>query len=526
MSDQRTAASLPSGVLSVLRSFEAESGAEVRVFAAGDGGRMPLYPAATSGARGRANSPVRRRIDAGAAGEFELELSGGDVDERAAAMLAGVLGRMLGYEREAELAARELAERYEEINLLYSITETLGSIPSLEAAAARILSEVAELLGARRASLWVHEPADDMLHLVAAVGDEGATAPIDVADLDSVTAMVFRERRPVNLEQDGNPGRSKRLEPATKGPEAFLSVPIQFTPPEGPSRTVGVITLIGRRANVRFSAGDVRLLSAIASQVGAAIETHRLMKESVRQERLVRELELAHDLQMKLLPDAAQFGGPGEVAARCVPADSIGGDFYQLFRLSEGRLGVMIGDVSSHGFSAALIMALTMSAVAIYAQEAGPPAEVLRRVHQALIDELSNTEMYMTLFYAVLDTQRRVVTYANAGHPHAFRITAPCRAVRLAPTSPPLGISTLGEYSEARSEWRAGEDLLLLFTDGLSNAFAPGGGRSSEAALVREACGMRERPPAEILEALFRQAGQAGSSDIPADDRTAVLIRA
>jgi phosphoserine phosphatase RsbU/P len=124
---------------------------------------------------------------------------------------------------------------------------------------------------------------------------------------------------------------------------------------------------------VRFSAGDSRLLSAIASQIGAALETQRLVQDSLRQERLMRELELAHDLQLKLLPDPARSRRRPKSRRAACPADSVGGDFYHLFRLPGDRFGIMIGDVSSHGFSAALIMALTMSAVAIYAQESGPP---------------------------------------------------------------------------------------------------------------------------------------------------------
>src|SRR5690606_40455129 len=158
----------------------------------------------------------------------------------------------------------------------------------------------------------------------------------------------------------------------------------------------GVINLIGRGEDHHFTAGDQKLMMAIASQVGAAVENSRLVAASLREERMVRELELAHDLQLKLLPPLDQFDGYAEVAARCVPAESVGGDFYHLFRLPGGRLGVMIGDVSSHGFGAALIMALTMSAVAIHASEGDPPAEVLRRVHRTLIDELETTERYLT----------------------------------------------------------------------------------------------------------------------------------
>ena len=115
---------------------------------------------------------------------------------------------------------------------------------------------------------------------------------------------------------------------------------------------------------------------AHGQQVGAALENNRLIRESLARERMAREMELAHNLQMKLLP-AVESLGDLEMAARVEPAEQVGGDFYQLFRLSEDRIGVMIGDVSTHGFPAALIMALAMSASSIYALEKGRPAGVL-----------------------------------------------------------------------------------------------------------------------------------------------------
>ncbi|HSJ10256.1 MAG TPA: SpoIIE family protein phosphatase, partial [Longimicrobiales bacterium] len=312
--------------------------------------------------------------------------------------------------------------------------------------------------------------------------------------------------------------------PSPSHREAFLSVPINYTPPDGTTRTVGVITLIGRRSNVRFSAGDSRLLSAIASQVGAALETQRLVQDSLKQERLMRELELAHDLQLKLLPDPKSFEAPPHVAARCLPAESVGGDFYHLFRLSGDRFGIMIGDVSSHGFSAALIMALTMSAVAISAQEAGPPADVLRRVHRALIKELESTEMYLTLFYGVLDPNAGHLVYANAGHPHAFHIAADGSRRRLGATAPPLGIAPVDAYGESVVAWGAGNDLICLFTDGLTDQYPDHGSGAGEPSLVADIAGMRDRPLEAILDHIFAATNES-TVDIPSDDRTALLVR-
>jgi sigma-B regulation protein RsbU (phosphoserine phosphatase) len=457
----------------------------------------------------------------GAALRLELPGAAEGEAEGAAAFLGAMLARVARHDEEMRSFSREIAERYEEITLLYSISEILGSIISLEDASATILAEVSSILGASRASLWVHDADARRLVLAAVEGGDGQTHPIDVDDPCSVTAAVFRDSRPVILA----PGEEYYRDDCAGGDRqrgSFLSVPVSYTPPEGETRTVGVINLIGRTGNDGFSAGDLKLLSAIASQIGAAVENNRLIEESLRQQRLERELELAHDLQLKLLPAVEQFEGYAQVAARCVPAESVGGDFYHLFRLPNGRLGVLIGDVSSHGFGAALIMALTISAVAIHASEGDAPAEVLHRTHRAVIDELENTEMYLTLFYGVIDPAAGRLAYSNAGHSHAFRVTGGGEAQRLDVTDPPFGIVDRDTYGETSVPWTSGQDMLFLFTDGLSDAL-DAGEIEGERVLVDEAVRLRAEPPEVVIERLFVRAGEA--THVPPDDRTAVVVR-
>lgn len=448
---------------------------------------------------------------------LRIEIAGDEGGE--ADFLASMLSRVIAHDEETRFFSGELAERYEEITLLYSISEILGSVISLEVAARTILSEVIGTLRARRAALWLHDSEAQQLELIAAVGGDGQTGPISVDDRESVTAEVFRSRRSTILEAGdefprGGTNKFDRY--------AFLSVPVSYTPPNGTTRTIGVINLTGRSMDETFSAGDQKLIMAIASQIGAAVENSRLVASSLRQERIDRELELAHHLQLKLLPSCDGFDGYAEVAARCLPADSVGGDFYHLFRLPGGRIGVMIGDVSTHGFGAALIMALTMSAVAIHGSEGDSPGEVLRRTHQTLINELESTEMYLTLFYGVIDPSRREITYVNAGHAHAFKLTAEGEAVRLGATSPPFGMVESDAYTESVAPWSPTEDILFLFTDGLSDALGAGE-VEGERLLLREAIRSRTETPDVILEALFQMDSLA--SDVPADDRTAVLVR-
>jgi phosphoserine phosphatase RsbU/P len=512
---------LPKEVQKTVDRFRELRGRDVRVWSPHDGGWRLAYPRDRPVPGGPAANAVAVGADDG---DFLVEVEGEEppAEPAEARLLAGMLDAVVRLDREVRRMAEELMERYEEIDLLYSISETLGSVISFERAADSILTQVIDRLNSRRAALWVHDPHLDVLELAAAVGIEGQSGPILLDDPTSVTAEVFRTQRAVLMDPEDVFPRGE-YDRGTTQRGFFLSVPVSYTPPEGVSRPVGVINMIGRTSNQPFDAGHQKLLSAIASQVGAAVANGRLVSESLRRERLVREMELAHDLQLKLLPSVDRFAGSAEVVARCIPADSVGGDFYHLFQLSGNRFGVVIGDVSTHGFSAALIMALTMSAIAIHASEGDPPAQVLRRVHQALISELETTEMYLTLFYGVIDPGRGEITYANAGHAHAFRILGDGRAERLGATSVPFGMSDLDSYVEATADWNPDGDLLFLFTDGLSDALEVGEIEGERVLLDLVARG-HHRPLPELLDELFALS-EPGSARGTGDDRTAVLVR-
>jgi len=234
---------------------------------------------------------------------------------------------------------------------------------------------------------------------------------------------------------------------------------------------------------------------------------------------------MAHDLQMKLLPSAKVVAPDADVAARVVPAESVGGDFYHLFRLGGGRTGVMIGDVSSHGYRAALIMALAMSASAIHAQGSDHPEETLDAIRGSLGDELETTEMFISAFYGVIDVEGGMLRYANTGHPHAFVIRADGTAERLRASDPPLGMTDTPP-SASRCDWHAGRDLLLLFTDGISDARDRLGRPLREDAVLEAVRAMRDAPVDRILERVFAIVAEHAAGVPSRDDQTLVVVRA
>ena len=530
-----------SDIATVLAAFRAATGCEAAVWRAESPGGPPVVGAATAGAPpprpGKLpgphdppidwTSPVGPVIIAGVSAPRPAWLAVGPCATTGTRprdhlnLMLPVVAQYLQSTMEVEHAASELAERYEEINLLYTISEILGRTVSVDEAARTILREVSDTVGARRASILVHDSASGTLQVVAAIGvDPKAVPPISVDDECSVSARVFKSLHPVIVE-DG-----ESLCDAESGYRrgAMLSVPIMWTAPRRPAEPLGVVNLSDRRSGQAFTAGDLKLVAAIATQIGTAIQNLRLVRDSVTQQQLAHEMQLAHDLQMKLLPGATVVAPQATVAARVVPAESVGGDFYNLFPLGHGRTGVMIGDVSGHGYRAALIMALTMSAAAIHAQTTTDPGAMLRSLFASVSGELATTEMYLSAFYGIVDRVAGVLRYANSGHPHAFVLGPGGPPERLAAIDPPIGMVPIAATTAERP-WHPDDDLLVLFTDGISDARDPDGERLGENRVLETIQRHRTLPPAEILERVFEDLQRHTGDGPRRDDLTLVLLR-
>ena len=183
----------------------------------------------------------------------------------------------------------------------------------------------------------------------------------------------------------------------------------------------------------------------------------------------------------------------------------------------------MLGDVSSHGFPAAIIMASVLSAAGTHAAEGGSPEHTVRRVLESVIDELTKAEMHLALFFAVLDPAGGHICYSNAGHPHAFRVRPDGTTERLGATSPPLGLSDPEELSSTKVPWVPGEDRLVLFSDGISDAATESGERFGEERVLDVARSIPESSSGELLEAILGAMDAFGA--IAGDDRTILVLR-
>jgi sigma-B regulation protein RsbU (phosphoserine phosphatase) len=254
-------------------------------------------------------------------------------------------------------------------------------------------------------------------------------------------------------------------------------------------------------------------------------ELQAAQAQMIEKERLDRELEIAHHIQASILPQSLPVHPVLDFGARIVPARMVGGEFYDLFQVGEGRWGIVVGDVCDKGVPAALFMMLTYSLMRAEAPRAGSPGEALLAVNRHLLD-LNPSGMFVTLLYGVLDAATCRFAYARAGHPPPLLLDDACR-----PVAAPMGIGQpLGLFDTPLLDERElvipQGGTVLAFSDGLSDALENATG---EDPWQHVCCAVAAIPGAaaqEICDRLWGEA-QAAVADPGAqmDDFVLVVVK-
>jgi serine phosphatase RsbU (regulator of sigma subunit) len=288
----------------------------------------------------------------------------------------------------------------------------------------------------------------------------------------------------------------------------------------------------------RLREGDFGQTIAVSSrdQLGELAESFNLMsrgiqdlmREQAEKERLEEELRIAREIQMSLLPAHGAVTLPGlRVAALCLPAAEVGGDYYDLLPLSDTRLGVLVADVSGKGTSAALYMAELKGLVLSLSRIYDSPARLLAEANRILSANM-DTRSFITMTYAVVDTARRTMRHARAGHNPILHFEARTGKTRvLAPAGLGLGIDRGPRFESVLEEMEvplSSGDFFLFFTDGLTEAMNPrselfGEGRL-RAVLERSSSVSGEELRDRILAEVRAFVGEAAQHD----DMTLVLL--
>jgi sigma-B regulation protein RsbU (phosphoserine phosphatase) len=289
---------------------------------------------------------------------------------------------------------------------------------------------------------------------------------------------------------------------------------------------LGYIALGPKKSEEPYSPSDTRLLETVATQTGLALENARLSEqiaaEMAQRETLARELEIAREVQERLFPQVLPDIPALEYAGHCRPARAVGGDYYDFLALSSGRLGLVIGDVSGKGVPAALLMASLQASVRGQAEGVASVAALMANVNR-LVCDASPENRYATFFYAQFDPATRRLVYSNGGHNPPIVLRGG-DVLRLETGGPPVGLFRFSQYQQDEMVLQSG-DLLVLFTDGVSEAENPGEDEWGEEALVDAARTCRGLPPVEAIARIMQAADHFAAGAPQHDDMTLVVAR-
>jgi serine phosphatase RsbU (regulator of sigma subunit)/putative methionine-R-sulfoxide reductase with GAF domain len=265
----------------------------------------------------------------------------------------------------------------------------------------------------------------------------------------------------------------------------------------------------------------LEMLTGIAQQTALAIQNDRLQSMAVVRERLEREFQIAREIQQTFLPSELPSHQNWKLDVRWRPAREVGGDFYDVFVLPDGRLAILVADVTDKGMSAALYMTVTRTLLRTVAQQLVTPAEILSSVNELLLRDTPHG-MYITAFLGLLDLKSGEFFYANAGHNLPICKHPDGQMVKLLKGGMPLGIMEGLSLSNHMLVLDRG-DTVILFTDGVTEAYIATdyfGDHRLEAAIKAA----RDQEPETILDSIDKALVDFQESEIPSDDVTILAV--
>jgi serine phosphatase RsbU (regulator of sigma subunit)/anti-sigma regulatory factor (Ser/Thr protein kinase) len=309
-------------------------------------------------------------------------------------------------------------------------------------------------------------------------GSESGTAPVE-SNIRLIEAVPIPQGDPLEtvLLSHGGPLELASVEMESETLDRIREQGVELIVPLiGQGELLGALYLGPRLSDQPYSTDDRRLLGSLASQVAPAMKVAQLVREqqaeAKERERVQQEMQVAALIQQTLLPrDLPSISGWG-IDAFYRPARAVGGDFYDFVHLDDGRLGVVIGDVTDKGVPAALVMATSRSMLRSAAHNHSDPGLVLAEVNDALVSEIPPA-MFVTCLYAIVDTHTGDVVFANAGHNLPY-VRDPSGVIELRATGMPLGLMPGMAYDVHKHQLGAG-DVMVLTSDGITEAHSAEG---------------------------------------------------
>jgi len=299
---------------------------------------------------------------------------------------------------------------------------------------------------------------------------------------------------------------------------SMIAVPLQTN-----DRVIGLIYVDSPDAIREFTVEDLNLLTVMANIAAIRIEHARLNEIEETERAMAKEMHQAALIQQQLLGTAPAVDGM-DIGAKTVASRAVGGDYYDFIKYPDGRVAMMVGDVAGKGMPAALLMSSLQARVHVVFEEPDHLAQKMTRLNKGTCANCPDNR-FITFFACIADPKTGSVVYTNAGHNPPLVVRAQGGFETLGGAGGMiLGILPMAQYQEANVVLDPG-DILVLFSDGVTEAVDPEDHDFAEERLANLVGLMRDRPAAEIVEAVHRAVHAFTQGAPAADDITVVIAR-
>ncbi|MCB9420706.1 MAG: PP2C family protein-serine/threonine phosphatase [Ardenticatenaceae bacterium] len=434
----------------------------------------------------------------------------GLVDDAAQARLraeADLISQLIQSTQNLHVVTSELIDTQDQLLAMYDLTEAMRDYLDLNKVLEQLAREVARLVKVEATFVIIQKSDESWLI---------KQYPQPMMDLTSLRSMIDIVR------VTGHEYLLNEEDAASQVVNCrnFLMMPIKLR-----GDMLAAIGLINK-VNGQFLSPDIKLTRAIAEQAGARIENAFLYQENLEKTKLQTEMELAHRVQLNLLPRRLPAVKGLDLWSDSRPALQVGGDFYDYFYRDGRPFTFTVGDISGKGLPAALLMAMTRTVIRAKANDMPTPTPeiVVGRSNEELYDDFTDVNMFATVFVGQYNSAKRELLYANAGHSPVIFCPSGGKAQLLEADGTPVGILPTSLSRDQKLILQPG-DLLVVATDGLSEAHNTKDEMFGYERLLHLTQSLAEKPAREIGQVLSHTIQEFSSGKQQDDDQTLIVLK-
>ena len=414
---------------------------------------------------------------------------------------------------------RRLRAAVEELSILNDIATTISSTLTLEQIIDLIVQKCIKHLEVEQGAVMLLDEKEQQGEFKTMIRKANSTHEVLPFRLDTqLTGWMITHNKPLLINDLSSDDRISVGSGENIPFHSILSVPLSLK-----GKMIGSINLFNKKGEEGFTDADKRLLTIIAAQSAHVIENARLSEEEKILQLMKEEMRLAYKIQMDLLPSVAPEIEGYDIAGKSIPAKTVGGDYFDFIRITPSCMCVCLGDVSGKGIPAALLMSNLQATLRGQVLQDQTPQACVKKSN-LLLFKSTDMDKFATLFYGVLNTETHEFHYCNAGHNYPFLIRANGETLRLDVGGLVLGALEDFQFEESSIQFMQG-DLLVIFSDGISEATNIRDEMFGEERLERLVAGKRGKTAVELIEAILEEVRDHAELTPQSDDMTLVVMK-